>query len=324
MCTAGRAPDAGRPLMTAHPLLFSPLLLRGVTLRNRVVIAPMCQYSAVDGMASDWHFAHLAKLALGGAGLVFTEATAVEEAGRITHGDLGIWTDAHVEPLKRITAFVKAQGAVPAMQLAHAGRKASMQRSWHGNGPLDDTDRVRGEDVWRIVGPSAVVLDEGWLVPHELTLAEIGRLKDSWRKAVRRAREAGMEVVEVHGAHGYLIHSFLSPISNKRTDAYGGSLANRMRLGLEIAEIVRGGWPEQRPVFFRVSSTDGIEGGWTLNDTVAPAKELKARGIDVVDCSSAASRARPQRLGSSARPASRCPSQSAFGGRRESRPWQSV
>jgi len=272
--------------MTTRPLLFTPISLRGLTLRNRIVISPMCQYSAVDGMANDFHFAHLARFALGGAALIFTEAAAVEQAGRITHGDLGIWTDEHVAPLKRITEFLKAQGAIPAIQLAHAGRKASMQRPWHGNGPLDDTDRARGEDVWQIMGPSAVPLDEGWLVPHELTLGEIGRIKDSWRKAVRRARDAGFDVVEVHGAHGYLIHSFLSPISNKRADAYGGSLANRMRLALEVAETVRADWPQDRPVFFRVSSTDGIDGGWTLDETVALAKELNARGIDVIDCSS--------------------------------------
>jgi len=272
--------------MPAQPLLFTPLTLRGLTLKNRVVISPMCQYSAVEGMPNDWHLVHLGKLASGGAGLLFTEAAAVDRDGRITHGDLGIWSDAHIEPLKRIAAFIKASGAVPAMQLAHAGRKASMQRPWHGNGPLDDSDRARGEDVWPVVAPSALPMDEGWLVPHELTLKEIGRLKEHWRAATRRALAAGIEVVEVHGAHGYLLHEFLSPISNKRTDAYGGDRTGRMRLPLEIAQIVHDIWPDDYPVFFRVSSTDGIEGGWALDDTVALASELKAIGIDVIDCSS--------------------------------------
>jgi 2,4-dienoyl-CoA reductase-like NADH-dependent reductase (Old Yellow Enzyme family) len=272
--------------MHTQPLLFTPMPLRGLTLKNRVVISPMCQYSAAEGMANDWHFAHLAKFAIGGAGLVFTEATAIERDGRITHGDLGIWSDAHVEPLERIVSFIKASDAVPAMQLAHAGRKAAMQRPWHGNGPLDDTDRARGEDTWRVVAPSPIPLDAGWLVPHELTLAEIEQLKQHWRSATLRARSAGFEVVEVHGAHGYLLHEFLSPISNKRTDAYGGDRTRRMRLPLEVARIVRDNWPEDRPVFFRVSSIDGVDGGCTLDDTVALARELKAIGIDVIDCSS--------------------------------------
>jgi 2,4-dienoyl-CoA reductase-like NADH-dependent reductase (Old Yellow Enzyme family) len=237
-------------------------------------------------MADDWHFAHLARFGIGGAGLVFTEAAAVERNGRITYGDLGIWSDAHVPPLARIAAFLKSQGAVPAMQLAHAGRKASMQRPWHGNGPMDDNDRARGEQAWPVVAPSAIPVDKGWLVPHELTLDEIDRLKAHWRGATARAREAGFEVVEVHGAHGYLIHEFLSPLSNKRTDAYGGDLQGRMRLALEIAGIVRENWPADRPVFFRVSSSDGVEGGWTLDDSVALARRLKALGIDVIDCSS--------------------------------------
>lgn len=268
------------------PHLFSPLTLRGVTLRNRVVISPMCQYSATDGVANDWHFAHLARFATGGAGVVFTEAAAVERNGRITHGDLGIWSDEHVAPLARIAAFLKAQGAVPAIQLAHAGRKGSMQRPWHGNGPMDDSDRARGEQTWAVVAPSAIPVDTGWLVPHELTLAEIEQLKVQWQAATRRAREAGFEVAEVHGAHGYLIHAFLSPLSNRRTDAYGGERTGRMRLALEIARIVRDGWPAERPVFFRVSSTDGVEGGWSLDDSVVLARELKAIGIDVMDCSS--------------------------------------
>ncbi len=269
-----------------HPLLFTPLALRGITLRNRVVISPMCQYSAQEGMANDWHFAHLAKFATGGAGLVFTEAAAIERNGRITHGDIGIWSDLHIAPLERITAFLKSQGAVPAIQLAHAGRKASMQRPWHGNGPLDDSDRARGEHVWQVVAPSAVPVDTGWLVPHQLSLDEIAQHKQHWKAAATRSLTAGFEVVEVHGAHGYLLHEFLSPLSNKRTDQYGGDLAGRMRLPLEVARIVRDAWPADKPVFFRVSSTDGIEGGWAIEDTLALARELKAIGIDVIDCSS--------------------------------------
>jgi 2,4-dienoyl-CoA reductase-like NADH-dependent reductase (Old Yellow Enzyme family) len=272
--------------MPHTPLLFSPYDIRGVRLKNRVVISPMCQYSAVDGMANDWHFAHLARFALGGAGLVFAEATAVQREGRITHGDLGIWSDAQVEPLQRITSFLKAHDTVPAIQLAHAGRKASMQRPWHGNGPLDDTDRARGEDVWPVAAPSAIPMDQGWLTPHELSLAEITDLRQSWKDATRRSIDAGFEVLEVHGAHGYLLHEFLSPLSNRRTDRYGGSFENRIRLALEIVADVRSVWPADRPLFFRVSSVDGVDGGWTLADSVALAKELRPLGVDVMDCSS--------------------------------------
>jgi 2,4-dienoyl-CoA reductase-like NADH-dependent reductase (Old Yellow Enzyme family) len=268
------------------PALFSSLVLRNLTLKNRVVISPMCQYSAREGVATDYHFAHLARFALGGAGLIFTEAAAVERNGRITHGDLGIWNDEQIAPLARITAFLKSQGAVPAIQLAHAGRKASMQRPWHGNGPMNDSDRARGEDVWPIVAPSALPTAPGWLVPHELTLHEIAQLKQSWEGATRRALAAGFEVAEVHGAHGYLLHSFLSPISNKRADRYGGSLEGRRRLPLEIAQLVRSSWPADKPVFYRISSIDGAEGGSTIEDSVGFARELKQIGIDVIDCSS--------------------------------------
>jgi 2,4-dienoyl-CoA reductase-like NADH-dependent reductase (Old Yellow Enzyme family) len=266
----------------AQPLLLSPMTLRGVTLRNRIVISPLCQYSAADGMANDWHFAHLARFALGGAGAVFVEATAVHRDGRITHGDMGLWSDAHIAPLQRIADFLRAQGAMPAIQLGHAGRKASMQRPWHGNGPLDGTDHARGEEVWRIVAPSAVAMDEGWLTPVELSLAEMADLREHFRRAALRAAEAGFAAV----AHGYLLHSFLSPLSNRRNDAYGVDRAGRMRFPLEIAETVRAAWPKDRPMFFRVSSVDGIDGGWTLDDTVALARELKARDVDVIDCSS--------------------------------------
>ncbi len=272
--------------MRQSPLLFSPLTLRSVRLRNRVVISPMCQYSAVDGLINDWHFAHLARFAVGGAALVFTEAAAVQRDGRITHGDAGIWSDAQAEAFKRVTAFIQSQGAVPAIQLAHAGRKASMQRPWHGNGPLADSDRARGEDIWRVMAPSTIPMDTGWLVPDEMSLADIDTLKQSFRDATRRSLAAGFEVAEIHGAHGYLLHEFLSPLSNKRVDRYGGDAEGRMRLALEIATDTRAAWPQDKPLFFRVSAVDGIDDGWTLDDSIALAKRLKAIGIDVIDCSS--------------------------------------
>jgi 2,4-dienoyl-CoA reductase-like NADH-dependent reductase (Old Yellow Enzyme family) len=272
--------------MAATPLLFSPITLRGVTLKNRIVISPMCQYSAHDGYANDWHFVHLGKMATGGAGLVFTEAAAVVPEGRITHGDLGIWSDAHIAPLKRIAEFIKANGSVPAIQLAHAGRKASMQRPWYGNGPINESDRARGENAWQVVAPSAIPMDTGWLVPHELSVADIRNVQARWREAALRSLEAGFDVVELHSAHGYLGHEFLSPLSNKRTDGYGGDLKGRMRYTLELAEVLRAAWPDDKPLFVRISSVDGIEGGWTIEDSVTLTQELAARGVDVIDCSS--------------------------------------
>lgn len=271
--------------MTA-PHLFTPIRLRSVTARNRIVLSPLCQYSATGGMAGDWHLAHLGKFAQGGAGIVFVEATAVEARGRITHGDVGIWSDAHAAPLARIARFLKANGAVPAIQLAHAGRKASMQRPWQGNGPLTEADQAGGERAWAVVAASALPLDEGWLVPAALDAAGMAEVREAWRTAALRAAEAGFEVAEVHAAHGYLLHSFLSPLSNHRTDGYGGGLAGRMRFPLEVVETVRRAWPADRPLFVRVSSIDAIDGGWTIADTVAFARELKALGVDVVDCSS--------------------------------------
>ncbi|MEO7761850.1 MAG: NADH:flavin oxidoreductase/NADH oxidase [Casimicrobiaceae bacterium] len=267
-------------------LLFSPLQLRTIRLPNRVVIAPMCQYSATDGVANDWHFAHLAKFAIGRAGLIFTEAAAVEADGRITHGDLGIWRDEHTAPLERITAFVKSQGAIPAIQLAHAGRKASMQRPWFGNGPLDRADAERGDIAWRIVGPGDNSLGPGWLTPHALKQAEMLRIQQSFVAAAGRADRAGFEVAEIHGAHGYLLHSFLSPLTNPRPDRYGGSLENRMRFPLEVIAAVRASWPVAKPLFVRVSAIDDLEGGWSIDDSIVFATELKRLGVDVVDCSS--------------------------------------
>ena len=269
-----------------QPLLFSPITIRGITFRNRVVIAPMAMYSAVDGIAQDFHNAHWGRLALGGAGCVFVEATAVTEQGRITNGDLGLWSAAHIPPLRRIADFMKAHKVVPAIQLAHAGRKASMQRPWFGNGALTAEDLARGEKKWEIVAPTPEPMAEGHLVPRQLSVSDLGVLKTQWVEAAKRALEAGFEVLEIHNAHGYLMHQFLSPLSNKRDDAYGGDFTGRTRFPLEVAEALRTAWPKDKPLFVRVSAVDGLDGGWSMDDTVAYAKELKARGIDVIDCSS--------------------------------------
>ncbi len=267
-------------------LLFSPIDLRGVTLRNRVMISPMAQYSANEGVAGDWHVVHLGKFALGGAGLVFTEATAVQEQGRITYGDLGLYKDEHVEPLRRVTTFIKQYRAVPGVQLWHAGRKASIRRAWEGGDPLDDTDAAKGEPGWETVGPSAVPGAPGGVVPRAMSLKEIEQLKLDWRAATRRALSAGFEVVEVHCAHGYLLHQFLSAMSNRRNDVYGGDLEGRMRLPLEIVEIVREVWPADLPVFVRLSASDEGDPSWTMDEVLALVSELRARRVDVIDCSS--------------------------------------
>lgn len=268
------------------PLLFTPITIKNVTLKNRVVIAPMATYGAVEGIAQDWHLAHLGRLALGGAGCVFVEATAVTDQGRITNGDVGLWSAAHIPPLKRIAEFMKSVNVVPAIQIAHAGRKGSMQRPWFGNGALTAEDLARGEKKWDTVAPTSEPMAEGFIVPRALSVSDLAVLKGQWADAAKRALEAGFEVLEIHNAHGYLIHQFLSPISNKRNDAYGGDFAGRTRFPLEVAEAVRAAWPKDKPLFLRVSAVDGLDGGWTMDDTVAYAKELKARGIDVIDCSS--------------------------------------
>ena len=270
--------------MTAQ--LFTPITLRGVTARNRIVISPMCTYAARDGMANDWHLAHIGKFALGGAGIVILEATAVEARGRITHGCLGIWSDQHAQALARLAAFLKAHGSVPAIQLGHAGRKASMQRPWYGNGPLGAEDAARGDLPWEIIGPTDQPQDQGWLVPKAMSQADIDTVIQALVDGARRADQAGFEIAEIHGAHGYLLHSFLSPISNTRGDGYGGSLAGRMRLALEVTEAVRTVWPADKPLFFRISAVDATEGGWRIEDSVELARALKARGVDVIDCSS--------------------------------------
>ena len=268
-------------------MLFDRIRLREVEARNRIVVSPMCQYSARDGHVTDWHLVHLGKFAQGGAGIVFMEATAVEARGRITHGDTGIWDDAHVPGLSRITRFLKEQGAVPALQLAHAGRKASMARPWYGNGPLTQADLERGDQAWETVAPSTKSLGADWLTPRALRKADLDGLLDAYRAAARRALAAGFEAIELHAAHGYLLHTFLSPLSNDRSDEYGGtSLENRIRFPLEVARAAREAWPRDKPLFVRLSSIDDVEGGWSLEDTLHFARQLKDAGVDVVDCSS--------------------------------------
>jgi len=269
-------------LTDQNPHLFSSLWMRDVLLRNRIVVSPMCQYSSTDGFANDWHLVHLGSRAVGGAALVFTEAAAVLEEGRISPDDLGIWKDAHVETLARIFHFVEAQGAVPGMQLAHAGRKASTSAPWKGGKPLGTN-----EGGWSpIHGPSPLPFAEGYQTPQELDRAAIIRVCEAYRQAARRALHAGAKVLEVHAAHGYLLHSFLSPLSNQRTDDYGGSFANRIRIVCAAVSAVRQVWPEKYPLFVRISSTDWTDGGWTVDEAVALAKELKSLGVDLIDCSS--------------------------------------
>lgn len=270
----------------SETLLFAPISIKSVTARNRIVVAPMCQYSATDGFANDWHLVHLGRFAMGGAAMVMVEATAVVPEGRITHGDLGLWSDAQIDGLARIARFIKEQGAVAAIQLAHAGRKASMQRPWQGNGPLAAVDLESGIRPWEVMAPSAVPVSQGWLMPREMSRDDMDMVRDAWCAAARRALSAGFEVLEVHSAHGYLLHSFLSPISNRRDDAYGGDLAGRCRFPLEVVKAVREVWPEDKPLFVRVSSVDGVVGGWEIDDTVQYARKLAQLGVDVVDCSS--------------------------------------
>ncbi|WP_198084597.1 NADH:flavin oxidoreductase/NADH oxidase [Variovorax sp. E3] len=269
--------------------LFQTFALRGITLKNRFMISPMCTYRAgQDGMAHDWHLMHYGRLAAGGAAIVMTESISVVPDGRHCYGDIGIWNDEQIVPLKRITDFIKAQDSIPAIQLQHAGRKASSTRPWHGGArALDETDlKLRGEKGWTVVAPSPLPYTPSAPTPRELTTAEVRELVTQYAAAAERALRAGFEIIEVHAAHGYLINEFLSPVANHRTDEYGGSLQNRMRFLLEIIDVVRAIWPEDRPVLVRVSAVDGVEGGWSLDDTVALAQELKLRGVDAIDCSS--------------------------------------
>ncbi len=262
--------------------LLSPLTIRGVSFRNRIAMSPMCEYSAQDGFANDWHLVHLGSRAVGGTALIMVEATAVTAEGRISPGDLGIWKDEHIELLARIAKFVHSQGAVAGIQLAHAGRKGSCDLAWKGGASL----KSPAQGGWPVVGPSPVPFDEAHPVPIPLDEAGIDGVIDAFEAGARRALKAGFKVLELHAAHGYLLHEFLSPISNHRNDRYGGSLENRMRLLLQIAERLRGLMPEELPLFVRISATDWVEGGWDIEQSVELAKRLKGVGVDLIDVSS--------------------------------------
>jgi 2,4-dienoyl-CoA reductase-like NADH-dependent reductase (Old Yellow Enzyme family) len=267
------------------PALLQPLTLRELTLRNRLVVAPMCQYSVTDGLVGDYHLVHLGRFALGGFGLVIVEATGVTADGRISHGDVGLWSDEHIPGLARIADFLHAEGAAAGIQLGHAGAKASSLRPWDGSGPVTAENARPGEAPWPTVSASALPAGPGWPTPHALTADELTEVRDAFVAATRRSLAAGFDVVEIHAAHGYLLHQFLSPLSNRREDSYGGSLEARMRFPLEVVEAVRAEWPEDKPLFVRVSSVDGSRDGLTVEDTVAFARELKARGVDAVHTS---------------------------------------
>ncbi len=270
----------------ALPLLFTPMTMRGVTAKNRIVVSPMCQYHSVDGGPTDWQMMHLGRLAVGGAGIVFGEETGIEARGRKTHACAGIWDDRHIPQYRRLTDFIRAQDAVPAIQLGHAGRKASCHgavRDWE---PLTEADAEIGLPPWQGLAPSALDHVERRWRPKEMDHDDIRTVLKAWSEAARRATDAGFDICEIHGAHGYLIHEFLSPVSNRRTDAYGGDRQGRMRFALQVAETVRAAWPQDKPLFFRVSCVDGAGGLWTLDDTIALARELKDREIDMIDCSS--------------------------------------
>jgi 2,4-dienoyl-CoA reductase-like NADH-dependent reductase (Old Yellow Enzyme family) len=262
--------------------LLSPITLRGVTLPNRVVMSPMCQYSAENGMANDWHLVHLGTRAAGGIGLVMVEATAVTAEGRITPGDLGIWSDQHAESLARLARFIHSQGAVAGIQLAHAGRKASCDLPWNGGAVL----KTAAQGGWPVLAPSPIPFHDGDPLPLALDEAGIERIVIAFEAAARRALQAGFKVIEIHAAHGYLLHEFLSPLSNRRTDHYGGSLENRMRLPLRVAERLRACLPAELPLFVRISATDWVEGGWDVEQSIQLAKRLKALGVDLIDVSS--------------------------------------
>ena len=262
-------------------ILLSPITIRNITLRNRIVMSPMCQYSAKDGYANDWHLVHLGSRAAGGAGLIIVEATAVVPEGRITPGDLGLWSDEQITALRRITGFIHGQGSVAGIQLAHAGRKASCAVPWEGGKQLD-----LNKGGWQTVAPSAIPFSPGDIAPGMADDICIERIITGFRDAAVRALKAGFRVIEIHSAHGYLLHEFLSPLSNQRTDEYGGSFENRTRLLLQVTEAVRSVWPEENPLFVRISSTDWREGGWNLEESIGLAYLLREAGADLIDCSS--------------------------------------
>lgn len=272
--------------MTSDVRLFSEFTLRSVTLKNRVVISPMGTYSAENGRLQPFHHTHYPSFAMGGAGLVMVEQTSITRRGRITNGDLGMWEDGQIDGMRTLTSHVKAYGAKIGIQLNHGGRKCSMQRAFRGNGPLTERDLAAGEETWIPLAPSALPLGEGWQMPEEISPAQLDGLRDAWVAAAKRAVLAGFDLIEIHMAHGYLLQNFLSPLANQRQDDYGGSLENRMRFPLEVVRAVRAVVPQSMPLFARISATDWIEGGWTLDDSVVLARALKAAGIDLVDCSS--------------------------------------
>jgi 2,4-dienoyl-CoA reductase-like NADH-dependent reductase (Old Yellow Enzyme family) len=262
-------------------LLFSPLRLRELEFKNRIFVSPMCQYSCIEGMPTDWHLVHLGSRAVGGAALVMAEATAIVPEGRISPCDTGIWTDGHAAAFQRIAAFISAQGSVPGLQIAHAGRKASTDLPWQGGNPLRP-----GNGGWQPLAPSAIAFAANYTVPRELSPAEIGQLVERFTEAAKRALTAGFKVIEIHMAHGYLLHSFLSPLSNRRTDEFGADFAGRTRFPLQVAKAVRNAWPASLPVFVRISATDWVEGGWDLGQSVRFCRRLRKLGIDLIDCSS--------------------------------------
>ena len=273
-------------LSVSTPLLFQPFRLRNLTLKNRIMISPMGMFAGRDGKATAFHLSHYGQYAIGGAGMVMVEATAVEQRGRIGHGDLGLWDDSQIAPLRQVADMLRELGSVPAIQLAHSGHKGSSQSPWDGYESLTEADAARGEAPWPCVAPSAIPYAAGHPLPHALSPEEIEIVLDAWEAAARRARAAGFEVIEIHAAHGYLIHEFLSPLTNFRQDHYGGDLQSRMRFALEVAQRVRRAWPEDRPVLFRASVIDGTTLGWTLEDSAQLTRRLLALGIDMLDCSS--------------------------------------
>jgi 2,4-dienoyl-CoA reductase-like NADH-dependent reductase (Old Yellow Enzyme family) len=271
------------------PHLFDPIAFRGVTLPNRIVVSPMCQYSSTDGFPNDWHMVHLGSRAIGGAGLVFTEAAAVTAEGRISPDDLGIWNDVHIGAFHRVLRFVKGEGSAAGIQLAHAGRKASTYRPWSGQGAVPPED-----GGWQPIGPTDQPFAPNFPTPRPMSAADIDGVVDAFRQAARRALLAGFDVVEIHAAHGYLIHEFLSPLSNTRTDEYGGSFDNRVRLCLEVVDAVRTICNDEHPLFVRISATDWVAGGWDVDQSVELARRLQARGVDLIDCSSGGNVARAE------------------------------
>lgn len=264
-------------------MLFSPLQIRGVTLKNRIVLSPMLQYCANNGHVNDWHLMHYGKYAAGGTGLVFVESTKVDPRGCSTPRDLGMWKDEFVAPMKRITELVRNSGAVPALQLGHSGRKARRSVPWEGRAPMANAPGVDHGEEWELIAPSAVAFNERYAVPRAMTHDDIQEAISNWGQAARRAHEAGFDVLEIHGAHGYLLHQFLSPVANQRTDEFGGTPQKRMKFPIEVVREVRKYWPDEKPLFLRVSAVD--EAGWTTDDSSAVARELKKHGVDVIDCS---------------------------------------